>query len=441
MPRRLHAAMLDAAWRDGAAQRHIYSPGCAAHSHLFEAWWSEAPAQARATEFCGVFVPGVNRFDFAALDDSARMRLFFQLPDFAASAARGAIALVPMHYSAIPAYLARPGHFDGVLVQVSPPDRDGNMSLGLAADFALAAMASGAPVWAHVNPDLPVTRGPVITPDAIDAWVEQAAPLLTVAPEEPDSTLNAVAAHVARLVRDGDTLQFGLGKLQTALCRALTRHRGLRLFTGMVSDGLLTLLEHGALAPRDRDEPPVVTAVALGTATLYQAVTDPALIRFAPVSETHALQSLARLPRFTAVNSALSIDLYGQVNGEMLDGRQVSGAGGIGDFSRGALASALGRGIIALPATARGGQVSRIVTRLDGPVSLARADVDHVVTEFGLAALRGLDEEQRASALIAIAAPSHRAALRRAWDSRHIASPLAVAPDVGPHAAQGPGAG
>ena len=430
--------MLGAAWRGGNGPRHIYSSGCSGHSRLFEAWWQAVPVNARDTEFCGVFVPGVNHFDFAALDASARMRLFFQLPDFAASAARGAIALVPMAYSAIPSYLARKGSFDGVLVQVSPPDRDGNMSLGLSADFALAALASGAPVWAHVNPALPVTRGPGITPDAIDAWVEQEAALLTVAPEEPDATLNTVAAHVTRLVRDGDTLQFGLGKLQTALCRALTGHRGLRLFSGMVSDGLLTLLEHGALAARDHDAPPVVTAVALGTMLLYQAVGDPALIRFAPVSETHAQHSLAKLARFTAINSALSIDLYGQANCEMLDGRQVSGAGGIGDFSRGALASAEGRGIIALPASARGGQVSRIVMRLDGPVSLARTDIDHVVTEFGIAALRGLDEEQRASALIAIAAPPFRAALRRAWDSRRAGAPAAVGRAAG-QAAGSPG--
>ncbi|MCW5581706.1 MAG: hypothetical protein KIS72_10225, partial [Luteimonas sp.] len=265
-------------------------------------------------------------------------------------------------------------------------------------------------ILAHINPRMPRTRGPSIPLARIHAAVEADMPLLEVPDPAADPALDAVATRVAALVGDGATLQLGLGRLQSAVLRAVRDRRGLRIHSGMVSDGLLGLAEAGALA----DAPDAVVAgVALGSQALYAAA--PRLVQFREVGHTHDAGVLAAVPRLTAINSALSVDLLGQVNGECLGGRQLSGVGGLPDFLRGARQSQGGRGIIALPACTPKGD-SRIVPMLPpGPVSLARVDADCIVSEHGVADLRHLDVHARARALIGIADPAHRDALEQAW--------------------------
>jgi acyl-CoA hydrolase len=196
----------------------------------------------------------------------------------------------------------------------------------------------------------------------------------------------------------------------------LKHHRQLRVHAGMVSDGLLGLLQAGALADRSMQQPPVCTGVALGSMALYEAVADPAWVRFAPVSHTHAHATLAALPKLKAINSFLQIDLLGQVNVDVLGGRWVSGVGGLVDFLRGARASVGGLGIVAGTATAGADLTPRIVPLLPpGAVGITRSDVDTVVTEHGAAHLRCLGVQERAQALIRIAAPQHQDALQSAW--------------------------
>ncbi len=442
MPLSLTPDSLAAYLRPGCS---VYWPGCAAHSCLFEAWMKAAPEMAAGVNFSGVWIPGFNRFDPTALHPQARASTFFLPPSLRAGWQRGAIDYRPLHYSEIERHLRTPGLFDVLMLQVAPPDADGLCSLSLAADFTptvLQAVAGstrvaggggggggglrtgsrdrrGAVVLAHVNPELPRTNGPAVAVQAITAWVHQAAPLLTLADAPPDAALLAVAQQVAERVRDGDTLQFGLGRLQAATLAALRSHRQLKLHSGMVSDGLLGLLQAGALAPtsnRPGSQPPVCTGAALGSPALYAAMADAALVRFAPVSHTHAHATLAALPRLVAINSAIEVDLLGQVNCEWLHGQQVSGVGGLVDFVRGARASAGGRAIVAATATAGQGARSRIVPLLaPAAVGLARSDTDTVVTEHGAAALRHLGVQERAQALIAVAAPEHRDALQQAW--------------------------
>jgi acyl-CoA hydrolase len=315
---------------------------------------------------------------------------------------------LPLSYLDTWRWLEREARFDLALVQVAPPDAEGRCSLGIACDFTPAVWPRATRLVAHVNPAMPRTTGPSIPWSHIDAAVEAETPLLEAPDAQPDPALAAVAGHVASLIDDGDTIQLGLGRLQAEVLRALAGHRRLRLHTGMVSDGLLGLADAGALA----DTEPVTCGVALGTDALYRRV--PTLARFAPVGETHDLARLARIERFTAINSALEVDLFGQVNGELAGGRQISGVGGLADFARGARLAPGGRSIIALTAT-DGTGASRIVPVLGGPVSLSRLDADLVVTEHGVAALRHLDVDARAQALVAIAAPAHREALERAW--------------------------
>jgi acyl-CoA hydrolase len=399
--------------------RSVYWPGCAGQSPLFEQWLLQSPAMADGIEFCGVWIPGVNRFDPTALHPRASAKTFFLSRDLRDGWSRGSVDYLPLHYSEIVRQMAEPGRFDVLMLQVAPPDADGNCSLALAADFTPAALAGCTDktfVLAHVNPLLPRTNGPAVPVSRIHAWIEASLPQPALAPEPEDDALEVVARNVASLVRDGDTLQFGLGRLQARVLAALSQHRDLRLHAGMVSDGLVQLHASGALAAPSAERPPVCTGVALGGPALQALVADGTLVRFAGVEYTHSQATLAAIPNLVAVNSALEIDLFGQVNCETLGGRQISGVGGLVDFIRGARASAGGRAVIAATSVAGRGRRSRIVPELNHRLTgIARTDIDHVVTEYGIASLRGLGVDARARALIAIAAPESRPALEARW--------------------------
>jgi acyl-CoA hydrolase len=241
------------------------------------------------------------------------------------------------------------------------------------------------------------------------------APLLHYDPGEPAPALVKVAERIARFIGDGATLQFGLGDVQTALLRALAGKRHLKIHSGMISDGALGAIDAGVIA----DAPGAITAgVALGSTALYARCASGPRFRFSPVSYTHAQTTLAGIDRLIAVNSAIEVDLFGQANAEYLGSQQISGAGGLVDFLRGAAASPGGAPILALASTARGGAVSRIVPRIAAPsVSVGRADAGIVVTEHGAADLRGLTIDERAAALIEIAHPDFRRSLAEAWAS------------------------
>ena len=391
------------------AARDVYAPGCAGHSLLFEQWLRSDPDASAGTRYSGVQIPTVNRFDFAGLHPQARQRTIFLSAELRQSWLEGRVDYLPMTYSATWRWLRDVARFDVALVQVAPPDADGNCSLGIACDFTPAAWPNARIVLAHINPAMPRTQGPSIPYAAITAAIEEETPLLEVPDPAADGAMDAVAEQVAGLIEDGATLQLGLGRLQSAVLRAVADRRNLRIHSGMVSDGLLGLYGSGALA----DAPDaVVTGVALGTNALYRACER---LVFRDVGYTHAAATLGKTPRLHAINSALSVDLLGQVNGEFLSGKQLSGVGGLPDFIAGARQTEGGRGIIALPASTPKGQ-PRIVPMLPaGPVSLARVDADCIVTEYGVAELRHLDVHERARALIAIAAPEHREALTASW--------------------------
>ena len=397
----------------------VYWPGCAGHSPLFERWLQASPARARGVEFCGVWIPGTSRFNPTACDAQARARVIFLPPALHPAHDEGRVDMMPLHYSDAVRWLGTPGRFDLVLLHLSPPDPQGRCSFSVAADFSPAvmdALDAGVPVLAHLNPLLPRTRGPSVALSRITACVEAAEPPLTVADEAPGEATTRLAGQVASLAEDGDTVQLGLGRLQAAVLGQLRTRRGLRVHAGMVSDGLLGLIEAGALAPRSREHPPVCTGVALGSHALYAAVADETLARFEPVSCTHAPATLAAVPQLLAINSALEVDLFGNVNVEWLEGRRISGIGGLLDFVRGARASPGGRSVLALNATAGGGRLSRIVPVLAaGCTSVPRSDVDFIATEHGCARMRELDADDRALALIGLAAPAFRPSLQQAW--------------------------
>jgi acyl-CoA hydrolase len=252
-------------------------------------------------------------------------------------------------------------------------------------------------ILAEINDQCPRTSGEWIDRERIDAAVEVSRPLVAAPPVRPGPIERRIAGHVAELVGDGDTIQLGVGGLPEAILGALAGHSDLGVHSGMISDAILDLIEAGTVtnARKPVDAGVSVTGAALGGARLFAALHERGDVRFAPVSHTHAPEVLARVGRLCAINSALEIDLTGQVNAESVDGRAIGAVGGQVDFLRAAAANG-GHAILALPA-------ARVVRKLRGPVSTSRADVDWVVTEHGARQLGGLTDSARERTLLELA--------------------------------------
>jgi len=376
-----------------------------------------APEASRNVTYSGVWIPGVNRRSPLDWHPSTRVEAFFRCPGFSSGIQQGRIDYRHMHYSQVYDYLAKGPRFDLAIVQTAAPDENGNLSSGICTDFASAVRGNADRLLAHVNANMPATRGaPPLSIDALDYVLEQEADILEMPESDPSPETIELARNVADLIDDGDTLQFGVGKIPTAILGLLKQKRNLRIHSGMISDPLLSLLDAGAIA----DEPgAVTTGAAAGTKTLYRRIEHDERFRFVDVSQTHGYQAISRIDNLVAINSALEVDLLGQAAADMADGRQISGTGGLVDFLRGCRASPGGRPILAFEATAKNGTVSRIVPRIapGNAITVSRADIGIVVTEYGIADLRAKSVDERADALIAIAAPRFRDALEADWRS------------------------
>lgn len=367
------------------------------------------PERAAGVDFIGSFVPGVNVFDYAGLHADARMTTLL-LPGAAQQSFReGRVRLTPLSYAAFADQLGR-NPPDVAVVQVTPPDAEGRCSLGPCADFAPVVWANAKRRIAFVNPALPRPPGGwSLDADSIDVAVACEHAPIAIGSAAPGPETARLVAHATALIEDGATIQSGLGGAPAAIVAGLTGHRALRLHTGMISDEVMALAASGALA-----EETALTGVAIGSAELYRWLEGEPRFRFVPTPMTHGAAALMATERLVAVNSALEVDLFGQANLEWRGGTLMSGVGGAPDFIRGARLSPGGLSIIALPATVKGR--SRIVTRLTAPcVSIPRSEIDVVVTDHGAARIRDLALDERAEAIMAIAAPEHRAGLERDW--------------------------
>jgi acyl-CoA hydrolase len=383
---------------------------CSAQSQVLADAVTQAGDALGAMTFSGVFLPGLNRLTWLP-NPRCRVLTFFMTAELKAAGDR--VEFLPLCYEDILACY-RQRKPDAALFMCSPPDADGNCSFGVEVAF-LPDLWRDIPVRiAHINPLMPRTGGdPGIPFSELTAYIEAEQPLLTGGEGGSDPVADAIARHAAPFVADGATLQTGVGKIPDAVTRALKSHRNLRIHTGLMGDALYDLIEAGATEPGIA----AVVGLAVGSSALYARLTDERL-EFRPVSVTHGLQALAATRNLTTINSAIEVDLLGQVYSELTPKGLISGPGGATDFARGARASG-GVRIIALPSSAAGGAVSRIVApgAGSGPVSLGRMDVDVIVTEHGAADLRGQGYEARAQTLIAIAPLTHRAALSDAWDA------------------------
>jgi acyl-CoA hydrolase len=376
----------------------VFGQACAEATVLVDVLLEQAPAIGQLRAFTGL----TWRDRLLSVDPKS-----LQIVSYGALGALGGVPglqIVPCHQSALPALFAAgelPG--DIALVQVAPPDRHGRCSLGVGVDYMADAIRHARVVLAEVNDHCPVTAGSWVEWERIDAAVFSSRPLLEAPRVSPGETERAIAGHVAELVRDGDTIQLGVGAVPEAIMQALHGHRGLGVHSGMISDGLLELIEAGVITGQDKpvDTWLSVAGAALGSRRLFDALAEREDIVFRPVSYTHSAATLARVGRLCAINSAIEVDLGGQVNSESIDGRRFGAIGGQVDFLRAAAASG-GTPIIALPA-------ARIVERLSGPVSAGRSDVDWVVTEHGARSMRGLSAEGRGAALREIAGDREQA--------------------------------
>lgn len=370
--------------------------------------WRQRPDLAANLTFVGAHVPGINRNDWTSLHETARSEGTFLSGDWRPAFEAGRFSLRPMTWFQAFGWLGETP-LDAAVFHVSEPDAEGNVSLGVASDLAPAVMARNVFKVALVNPAMPCVQGAVWPLAAFDVVAEAPRDLLTYDVGALDPAFEAIKQRLQAIMPDGASVQFGVGKAGIAALAALEGMKGLKIFSGMVTDPLLPVLDSGALIE-------VVTGLAAGSRALYDRCGSDRRIRFEPSSHTHDIRVLAEIPRLVAVNSAIEIDLFGQANAEFQDGRQISGVGGLTDFLRGARLSKGGLPILALPASARRGAVSRIVPRLPPTaVSVPRADVGLVITEHGVADLRGLTLDARAEALIGVADPGHRDRLVDAW--------------------------
>jgi len=359
----------------------------------------------------------------------------------------GRASYAPAFLSTIPKLFmpGGPWAIDVALIQVSPPDKHGYCSLGPSVDFTRAAVDHARQIVALVNPSVPRTYGhSFVHVSRLDYAVKWEGPLYDVKGEPPDETQRVIGRYVGELIEDGATLQLGIGAIPDAALQTLTDRRDLGIHSEMFSDGVIDLVERGVItgARKTRDRGKMVACFLMGSRRLMDFIDDNPMVKMYPVTYTNDPQIVRQFDHFVSVNSALQVDLTGQVCAESIGTLQYSGVGGQMDFMRGAALAPHGRAILALSATARApktsagtppskyaltpvdGQISRIVPTLmpGAAVTTTRAHVQYVVTEYGTALLLGLSLAERARSLINIAAPQFREQLERAAYDLHLFS-------------------
>ncbi|MEQ8524770.1 acetyl-CoA hydrolase/transferase C-terminal domain-containing protein [Gracilimonas sp.] len=311
---------------------------------------------------------------------------------------------------------------DVALVHVSPPDNHGYCSLGVSVDATVAAVQTAKHVIAQVNPNMPRTHGDgLIHVNKIDALVEANDPLPEQIVPEPNEAELKIGKYCAELIDDGATLQMGIGAIPNAVLKSLTNHKDLGVHTEMFSDGVIELVEKGVINGRKKKIHPgkIVSGFVMGSRKTYDFIDDNPAVAMLDIAYINDTAVIRRNPKVTAINSAVEVDLTGQVCADSIGTYHYSGVGGQMDFIRGASLSPGGKPIIALPSTTNKG-ISRIVPFLKqgAGVVTTRAHVHYVVTEYGVANLYGKNLCQRAKALTGIAHPDHREELEKAIHDR-----------------------
>jgi acyl-CoA hydrolase len=393
----------------------VWGQACGEPSTLVEALIAQAEgigdlSAFTASSFSGLITPeAASRFSLSSMGAIGALR---------SVAAAGKLGIVPCHVGQI-------GHFieqgligcDVAFVQLSPADSEGHHSLGLISDHVMAAVNKARVIVAEVNDQVPFTFGEATLPVArIDCRIRVSRPPVEVKPAPISELDEAIARHAAGYIGDGAVIQTGVGAVPDAILRLLHDRKDLGVHSGMLGDGLVDLVEAGVVtnARKPIDRGVSITGALIGTRRLYDFADRNKAVAMRSSAYTHDEAVLTSLPNLVTINSALEVDLTGQVNAEQSGSSYMGGTGGQLDYVRAGSRSPGGHSIIALPATAKGGTLSRITAALSGPVTTARSEVDIIVTEYGAAELRGQTLAERSRRLIAIAHPDFREELDRA---------------------------
>ena len=398
---------------------NVFIHGVAATPHrLIQALTARAP-ELRGVEIYHLHTEGEAPYAAPKYAESFHTNALFIGPNMREAVASGEADYIPVFLSEVPALFRKKIiPLDVAIIQVSPPDPHGYCSLGVSVDVTRAAVQTSRTVIAQINPHMPRTHGDgSIHMDKIDFAVEVNDPLNVPRPHELTAAEIEIGRHCAGLVENGATLQMGIGAIPDSVLRSLGGHADLGVHTEMFSDGLIDLVMSGVINGEKKRTHPgkVVSSFVLGTRRLYEFVDDNPNIALLDIAYVNDTSVIRRNPRVTAINSAIEVDVTGQVCADSIGANLYSGVGGQMDFMRGASLSEGGKPIITLRSTTSHGE-SRIVPFLKqgAGVVTTRAHVHYVVTEYGIASLYAKNLRQRARAMLEIAHPSHREALERA---------------------------
>jgi len=401
-----------------AGDRIFISTGCGEPQQLVKMLVEYVESHPKAffdTEILHVWTLGVAPYSDEKLKHNFRQNSFFVSHLTRKAVNEGAADYTPIFLSEVPdLFRRRQIHVDVALVQVSPPDEHGFCSLGVSVDITRAAVESADLVIAQVNKQSPRVHGDTfIHVSKIDYLVPHDEPTLEyIQPQLDRKIIERIGHYVAQIIEDGDTIQVGYGSVPNGALEFLADKRHLGVHTEMLGDGLIDLMEKGAIdnSMKNRNRGKLVASFCMGTQKTYAYIDDNPAILFKEIDYTNSPLVIAGHNRMTAINSALEIDLSGQASAESLGSTFYSGIGGQANFMRGAVLAPGGKNILALQSTTRDDEASRIVPALKegAGVTLTRGDLHYVVTEYGIAYLHGKNIRERAMSLIAIAHPKFR---------------------------------
>lgn len=404
-----------------SGDRVVVQHACGEPSHLLDAMVANAAAYENV-EVVHMVAMGKAAYAQPGMEAHFRHNALFVGGTTRAAVAEGRGDFTPCFFSEVPGFFADALPVDVALITVTPPDENGKCSLGVSVDYTMAAVKCAKTVIAQVNRNMPFTCGQsLVGVEEIDCFVLYDAPVIPLAPPKIGPVEEAIGENVASLVRDGDTLQLGIGAIPDAVLKFLTGKKDLGIHSEMFSDGVVDLARAGAITNGKKSLHPgkYVVTFLMGTQKLYDFVDHNPEVYLAPVDYVNDPFVIAQNDNMVSINSCVQVDLMGQVASETIGPLQISGTGGQVDFIRGAARSKGGRAIIAMPSTVKG-KTSKIVPRLDAgaAVTTCRCDVDYVVTEYGIAHLKGHTLRERARALIEIAHPDFRDGLREEFERR-----------------------
>jgi len=378
----------------------VFVPGSSGEPTAALQALANAPERCDGVHFITTFVPGINTFDLASLGTGANFTSFFMHPSLAAAQTEGRLRLIDLPWSRLPEWLSLQ-KIDIALAQVSAECRNGQHSLGPAVEFTPMVLAQASEKVAITNACTPWMDGSVALETSLFDLVIEGTHAL---PGYPDPIINdlyqKIGTQVAQLIPNSATIQVGLGQAPAAALDALHNHRDIRLHSGIFFDCLLRLIDSGVMAT-DR---PLVSGLAVGSRKFYGKLKNYPGIRMIEVGQTHNPETIRKIDNFFTINSAIEVDLEGNVNAQVLGGKHISGQGGLPDFTTAGHESRGGASIIVLPSTNSKGNKSRIVRKVQH-LTVPGANIDYVITEHGCAKLKGNNAAERICQLRNVSAP------------------------------------